>query len=180
VRRACLILLLLLAGCASIPDKIQVTWPERIDFMEAMGDVDVSWRKADFSGSLLLRMEYPHLLFLEVYGAFGQTLVHVKREGGTFLFIAGDEKTTDERLFENRTGLRLQQFMDDLAMQGERRELSGAIAIDRGSYRVLYGHDNKGRRTITWEGGDGTMKLVLSRVSFAREDAGAPDSGGKL
>lgn len=173
-------MLLLLAGCASIPDTSHVTWPDHIDFMEATGEVDVSWRKADFSGSLLLRMDYPRFFLLEVYGPFGQTLVHVKREGAAFLFIAGDEKATDERLFEEKTGLRVQQFMDDLAMRGERKELAGATVIERGRYRVLYGQDRRGRRTIAWEGDDGTMMVVLSQVSFAREDAGASNSGGKL
>jgi hypothetical protein len=180
VRKACLLFLLLLAGCASIPDKIYVAWPEPIDFMEATGDVTVSWRKMHFSGSLFLRMEYPQRFFLEVYGPFGQTFVHVKKEDGAFLIIAGDEKATDERLFEDKTGLRLQQFMDDLAMRGERKVLPGMTAIERGSYRVLYSQDRRGRRTITWEGDDGTMVLLLPQVSFVREDAGASNSGGKL
>ena len=180
MRRACLLFLLLLAGCASVPDKTHVTWPETIDFMEATGDVTVSWRKLHFSGTFFLRMEYPQIFFLEVYGSFGQTLVHVKKEGDAFLVIAGDEKATEERLFEDKTGLRLQQFMDDLAMRGERRRLPDVTAIERARYRVLYGQDRRGRRTITWEGDDGTMMLLLPQVSFAREDAGAPNSGGTL
>ncbi len=52
---------------------------------------------------------------------FGQTIAYVKKEREDFLLVAGDEKSTDKRAFEERYGLRLEDFMDDLAMKGEER-----------------------------------------------------------
>ncbi len=63
------------------------------------------------------------MFVLEIYGAFGQTLAYIKKEGDNFLLVAGDEKSTDKRAFEERYGLRIDDFIDDLAMKGEKKQM---------------------------------------------------------
>ncbi len=135
--------------------------------MEASGDLSMSWRDIKFSGLVSLKMDYPSLFVLEIYGMFGQTLAYVKKQDGQFLLVAGDEKSTDERTFQERYGLRIENFMDDLAMKGNPEQVDGSIVIQRPSYRVMYGQDRQGRRKITWQGPDGTMQLVFTQVSFS-------------
>ena len=176
----CLLSLVLLSACASIPQRGTVEWPDSPQYIEASGDLSMSWRKIDFSGMVSLQMDYPSSFVLEIYGMFGQTIAYVKKERGDFLLVAGDEKSTDERAFEERYGLRVQDFMDDLAMKGDRRQAGGSTIIERSNYRVIYGHDRKGRRKMTWEGPEGTMQLLFTQVSFTRGEHNVEDSGGKM
>jgi len=173
-------LLLFVAACVSIPEKAKVEWPDSLQYMEASGELQMSWRKLDFSGSVALKMDYPDTFVLEIYGMFGQTIAYLKKERGSFLLVAGDDKTTDERVFEERYGLRLQQFIDDLAMKGEKKQVNGAAVIERADYAVVYGQDRRGRREITWKGPDGTMSLVFTQVSFTQGESNGQDRGGKL
>jgi hypothetical protein len=101
-----------------------------------------------------------------VYGSFGQTLVYVKKEGERFLLIEGDEKTSDEALFEAKYGFRVGQFIDDLAMKVQREATPGGWTAERGRYRVAYGQDRRGRKRICWEGGDGSICLAFDEISF--------------
>jgi hypothetical protein len=169
-----------LPACASIPPKIPIEWPDVVEYIEASGHLAMSWRKMDFSGSVTLQMDYPNLFVLEIYGMFGQTVAYVKKEHQDFLLVAGDEKTTDKRAFEERYGLRLEDFMDDLAMKGEKRQLNGSTIIERPNYRVIYDRDRRGRRMMTWKGPDGTMQLLFTQVSFSPGEPGVKDSGGKM
>jgi hypothetical protein len=183
VKTACisLISLSLLCACASITQrKAVVEWPDSIQYIEASGDLSMSWRKIDFSGMVSVKMDYPSLFVLEIYGMFGQTIAYVKKEGDNFLLVAGDEKSTDERAFQERYGLRIENFMDDLAMKGNRKQVDGSTVIERSHYRVLYDQDRKGRRKITWQGADGTMQLLFTQVSFTPGEPNVNSGGGKM
>ena len=162
------------------PQKAVIEWPDTVEYLEASGDLEMSWGKLNFSGSVTLQMDYPTLFVLDIYGMFGQTIAYVKKERANFLLVAGDEKTTDERAFEERYGLRIEDFMDDLAMKGEKRQLNGSTIIERPRYRVIYGQDRRGRREITWEGPDGTMRLLFTQVSFTPGEPSVNNSGGKM
>ncbi len=175
-----LLSLALLSACASIPQRGAVEWPDRLQYIEASGDLSMSWRKMNFSGTVTLQMDYPFLFVLEIYGMFGQTIAYVKKERGNFLLVAGDEKSTDERLFEKRYGLRIEDFTDDLAMRGESKKVDESTIIERPSYRVIYNQDRKGRRKMTWEGPDGTMQLLFTQVSFTQGEPNVKDRGGKM
>ncbi|HUJ89230.1 MAG TPA: hypothetical protein VLX12_03475 [Syntrophorhabdales bacterium] len=178
--RVSILSLLLLSACVSIPQRAAVEWPDKLQYIEASGDLSMSWRKVNFSGTVSLQMDYPSLFVLEIYGAFGQTIAYVKKEREKFLLVAGDEKSTDERAFEERYGLRVEDFMDDLAMKGNKIRTDGSIVIDRSNYRVVYDQDRKGRRKMTWEGPDGTMQLLFTQVSFTQGEPNVKDSGGKM
>ncbi len=151
-----------------MPRRIEVLpWPEKIASMEGEGDLDIAWRKEKYSGAFAVKTDYPDHLVFEVYGPFGQTLVYVKKTPNEFLVIAGDEKSTDEKLLKERFGLDARDLIDDLAMRGERKETQeGIIVIERGDYRVEYTQDRRGRRLICWKGTDGRICLTFSEIQF--------------
>ncbi len=114
-----------------------------------------------------MSLAYPDRFLLEVYGPFGQTLIYVRKEAGQFLLVAGDEKTTDEAVFEQRYGFPLSRFIDDLAMRGDRQEAPQGWTVEHDNYRVDYGQDRRGRRQICWESGDGKICLTFDALTFA-------------
>jgi len=179
VRRFLLLFLVLLSACALIEKKeTKVEWPSRAEYLEGMGVLDMNWKGTAYSGSASVKMEYPDLLVLEVYGAFGQTLMYLKKGPDGFIF-AGDGKIEDQRFFEDRYGLRLVQFMDDLALVGERKSLPGGFAIQRIDYRVIYDSDSRGRSRICWREREGHICLAFDEISFTQgEPAGEGGSGG--
>ena len=179
MRRFLLLFLVLLSACALIEKKeIKVEWPSRAEYLEGMGVLDMNWKGTAYSGSASVKMEYPDLLVLEVYGAFGQTLMYLKKGPDGFIF-AGDGKIEDQRFFEDRYGLRLVQFMDDLALVGERQSLPEGFAIQRIDYMVFYDADSRGRPRICWRGGEGHICLAFDEISFTQgEPAGEGGSGG--
>ncbi len=162
-----LALLVVLPACALIPKRIEVLpWPAKVTSMEGEGDLDIAWRKEKYSGAFAVKTNYPDHLVFEVYGPFGQTLVYVKKAPGEFLVIAGDEKSTDEKLLRERFGLDARDLIDDLAMQGQRKETPEGMVIERGNYRVEYTQDRRGRRVICWKGIDGTICLTFGEIQF--------------
>jgi len=123
-------------------------------------------QKDRFSGSFIARMVYPDRLFFEVYGPFGQTLVHLEKSGENFLLIFGEEKTTDESMLVNRFGFTARELMHDLALRGEKTGSPGGLIAQRTHYRVVYGNDRRGRRTMCWERTEGQLCLTFTQVDF--------------
>lgn len=162
-----LAVLVFISGCASVQKQTEVLpWPAQTSFLYGEGDVDMRSPKERFSGSFIVRMVYPETLFFEVYGTFGQTLVHLEKDGGTFLLISGEEKTTDEESLVHRFGFTTKELMDDLALQGTKRETPEGLVSGRGQYRVVYGHDRRGRRTMCWERTDDRLCLTFTQADF--------------
>ncbi|OPY71061.1 MAG: hypothetical protein A4E57_00062 [Syntrophorhabdaceae bacterium PtaU1.Bin034] len=169
-RLSLLFLLFLVAGCALIQKKAEIVqWPSDVAFLEGEGDIDTAWKKERFSGSFVIRMEYPDILLLEVFGPFGQTLVYVSKEADRFLLVAGEEKTTDEALFRKTYGFSVQQFIDDLALKGQTNETPEGSVAERRGYKVIYSQDNRGRRKMCWQGAEGRICLTFSDISFVRQ-----------
>ncbi|MGD0229065.1 MAG: hypothetical protein ABSC19_01745 [Syntrophorhabdales bacterium] len=160
-------LLILLVACA-LPQKRgeNLPWPSGVTSLKGEGDLDMTWGKKHFSGPFVAQVEYPNRLLVEVYGPFGQTLVYVKKEAGRFVLIAGDERTTDETLFEQKYGFRVEQFMDDLLVRGQRQETPEGFVTEHASYLVRYGHDRQGRRKICWQGRNGSICLAFDEMNF--------------
>jgi hypothetical protein len=172
VKRLLCVCLVLLAGCAGLQKRAEQPWPASVTSIETEGDIDMAWRDAKFSGSIALQMDYPDTFTLEVYGAFGQTVVLLKRIGSEFLFVAGDERITSESVFHQRIGMDVRVFMDDIAMRGDKVDAPGGAYIVRDNYRVTYGHDKRGRRMIRWEGTEGRISLTLTDETFNGGSAG--------
>jgi len=162
-----LLLLLLLSACALVQRRVEVLpWPPDLSRFEGEGDLDFKSRQEHFSGSFLIKVAYPDHLFLEVYGPFGQTLLHLRRDDDQFLLIAGEERTTDEKLLVERFHFTVQELMDDLAMKGERNETPDGFATLRKDYKVYYGHDRRGRRNMCWKREDGSFCLAFNEITL--------------
>ena len=166
-KAALLALLLLLSACTLVQRRVEVlSWPPDLPRFEGEGDLDFRSQKERFSGSFLIKMAYPDHLFLEVYGPFGQTLLHLQKNGDQFLLIAGEEKTTDEKLLVERFHFTARELMDDLAMRGEKEETPDGLVATRRGYKVSYGHDRRGRRNMCWQREDGFLCLAFKDISL--------------
>jgi hypothetical protein len=164
---ALLSLLVLLSACALAHRRIEVLpWPSDVSFLAGEGDLDVTSKKERFSGSFITRMSYPDKLFFEVYGSFGQTLMHLEKDGPRFLLIAGGEKSTDEKALLDRFGFNVGELMDDLALRGGEEQSPLGLVAQRQGYQVVYSHDRRGRRTMCWERKDGRLCLTFSEIDF--------------
>jgi hypothetical protein len=168
--KKCLVLfLVLLASCAIVPRRVEIVqWPAVITDLSGEGNLDLRWEGEKLSGSFALKMRYPDTLLLEVYGSpFGQTVVHLEKDGDKFLLIAGDEKITNEALLADRYAFGARQLVDGLAMRGERQEMpGGGMSIHHGDYLVAYGQDRRGRRNVCWERGNARLCLTFTDLSF--------------
>ena len=165
-------LLMLLSACAILPRRdTPITWPQEINYMEAMCDLDMRWKGMKYNGSMSLQMTYPSRLHFEVYGPFGDTLLYLNRDGKDFLMAAQGERITDARAFEERFGISLDEFAEDIAMRSPRQLSNGASYVQREGYRVVYRLDN-GENTICWEGSEGTICMRFIEATFGLESHG--------
>jgi hypothetical protein len=165
---ACVVLLL--SGCSFITRKnvLPIDWPEKIEYMEALCDLDMAWKDMQYSGSMSLKLSYPDTFQLEVYGPFGDTIVYMKKAEGAFLLAAGDERFSNEKAFERKFDISLKDFMDDITLRGPIREGPSGRFTDRGKYKVLYNVGEKGSR-FCWEGTEGSICMRFLEARFSRE-----------
>ena len=161
--------LFLFSGCALLPRRAaEIAWPEKIDYMQALCDLDVAWKDMNYSGSMSLTLEYPEKLLFEVYGPFGDTIVYLRKDGASFLLMAGDERFTDEAAFQTRFGMRLRDFMDDIALRGPGEKGLTTGSVKRDSYEVFYNLGGR-QNSICWKGDDGSICLKLLEARFSKE-----------
>jgi len=146
----------------------EINWPEKLTYMEAACELDMAWKGTDYSGAMSLTIEYPQKFQFEVYGPFGDTIVYLKKEGGAFLLLAGDERYTDEKAFEEKFGIRLNQFMEDIAFRGSGEMHGPETPVMRDGYKVLY--DLKGTSNrICWVGAQGRICVTFLEARFSKE-----------
>ena len=162
-------LLLILAACASLQHRGQhIAWPEEINRLKAMCELDMSWKGMKYNGTMSLTLVYPFQLQMEVYGPFGDTLVYLRRDHKDFLMVTKEERITDVREFEKRFGIRLDEFIDDLAMRGPKQNINGIPGVLRERYKVLYRlADNE--NSICWEGDEGRICVKFMEAEFDGE-----------
>lgn len=163
-------LFLLLSACALLQHRGQrITWPEQIKYMEAMCDLDMSWKGMKYRGSMALIMNYPSQLQMEVYGPFGDTIMLLKKDGNDFLLATKDERYKDPSLFEERFGMMLQEFMEDIVMISEKDTLKkNQYIIERPGYSVLYTLKDR-ENAVCWKGTNGTLCIKFLEVKFGQE-----------
>lgn len=160
-------LIMFLSSCALFQFRGQrIAWPEQIRYMEAMCDLDMSWKGMKYSGSMSLIINYPSQLHMEVYGPFGNTLMFLKKDGDDFLLVTKDERFTEASFFEDRFGFKIREFMDDIVMVAEKGAAdNGQLSIQRQEYMVLYKLKNK-KNTICWESKEGSICIKFLEVKF--------------
>ncbi len=163
-------MLLFSSGCALFPRRAAIIdWPEKVEYLQALGEVDIRWKDLKYSGTMSLTLDYPDKFNLEVYGPFGETGLYIRKERGSFLLVTGDERLTDQGTFERRLGIRLSDLMDDIAMRGlENPAGASGVPLDRGTYKVAYSL-NDGQNRICWRSDDGTICIRFLEAKFRKE-----------
>jgi len=162
-------LVFFLSGCALLSTRVPVVeWPEDVTFLQGEGDIDARWQGEKSSATFAVKMEYPDTLIFEVYGSpFGQTVIHIEKNGGKLLVITGKEKTTDEAPFKEKYGFGVGQLMDALAMKGKKEETPEGLLVRQDDYSIVYGEDRKGRKTMCLEKTEGRICLDFTQIAFA-------------
>jgi mRNA-degrading endonuclease RelE of RelBE toxin-antitoxin system len=164
-------LLLLFSACALFPHRGRhISWPEQIIHIEAMCELDMSWRGMKYNGSMSLTMNYPSRFQIEIYGPFGDTLMFLKKNNNDFLLATKEERFTDAHFFEDRFGIKLKDFIDDLAMMSKKDGADkGNFFVQRHGYRVIYKLDDH-ENAICWEGRDGKICIRFLEAKFDGKD----------
>ncbi len=156
-------------ACALIPRRAaEIKWPEKIEYMRAMCELDMAWKDMNYSGSMALKLDYPDMFQIEVYGAFGETIVFIKKSTGKFLLTAENETYTDETSFEEKFDIKLSDFIDDLASRGAGRNMLQESTVSRNGYKVSYNPDGKAN-TICWARRDGRICITFLEARFDEE-----------
>ena len=52
--------------------------------MEAVCEINISWNNMKYSGDMSLKLDYPEMLLMEVYGPFGDTVFSIEKRQGLF------------------------------------------------------------------------------------------------
>ena len=160
---------LLISACALIPKKtVQIAWPDNIQYIEAFCELDMSWKDTKYSGSMSLKLEYPDKLTIDVFGPFGDTVIHLNKEGEKFLLVTKEGSTSKEAEFEQDFGIKLSEFIEDLAIKSYRKGDTGNEFIQRNSYKVIYNLDSGGDNSICWEIKDGNMCITFFEAKFEK------------
>jgi len=163
-----LCLAVLLNACAMLPKKaVRLAWPERIKYVAALCELDMSWREMTYSGTMSLRVDYPDVLLVEVYGPFGNTAMYIKKDRNGFLLENQEVKETDEGKFEKEFGIQLSDFIDDITMNNTREPVGkGPSIVQRKGYTVTYRLDDENK--VCWHGADGHICIEFIEASFEK------------
>ena len=161
--------LFFLYSCALFP-KItkKISWPQDVDYMEAMCELNMAWMDMNYSGTMSLVMEYPDRLSIEVYSPFGDTVFFLNRYKEYFLLLTAEEKITNEMGFQRRFNLNLKDFIDDLALKGIKCIHREDCEIDKARYKVIYRLN--GENTICWEAMEGKICIKFMEATFKKKD----------
>ena len=165
-----LCMFLFLNSCALMPHKRPspslIQWPADVNYMEAVCEINISWSNMQYSGDMSLKLDYPDMLLLEVYGPFGDTVFSIEKNMGYFTLRAGNDKITDEKRFYDIFKMKIDDFMNDISMKGNGQQNNdGTFSIQRERYRVTYALRDL-ENTICWISPEGTMCIRFIEVNF--------------
>jgi len=121
-----------------------------------------------YSGDMSLKLDYPEMLLMEVYGPFGDTIFYIEKNTGTFRLRAGNDIITDEKRFYDLFKITIDDFMKDILLK-ENRQLAndGTFSVQKEGYRVTYTlHDEENE--MCWISLEGTMCIRFLEVNFVK------------
>ncbi len=168
----------LLACSHSGRKPVSTTWPPQLDYLEALCEIDVMLKTQQYNGDMSLRVSYPHDLFLEVYGPFGNTILYVDRSEDHFMMRMDSEELTNENDFYKLFRIRIDDIIEDLTLKGSLETEAGTPFKQRSDYRVSYHlYDTENR--ICWKGLEGDFCIKFLEVSFSREKAIGQGNSGR-
>ncbi len=161
----------LLNSCAFLPHKKTnlIQWPVDIQYMEAICELTIAWNNTQFSGDMSVKLNYPDVLSLEVYGPFGETVFSIQKKKDSLVIRAGNDTFTNERQFFDMFKMTTRDFIDDISFKGtKRQDTDGTLYLSREQYRVTY-FLGSGKDKICWEGPQGSMCIRFLDVSFDKK-----------
>jgi len=162
---------LIFSACALIPKKtVQIKWPENIQYIEALCELDISLKDMKYSGPMSLKLEYPDMLMIDVFGPFGDTVVHINKNKDTFLLVTKEGSTSSEIGFEQDFGIKLSDFIEDLAFNPCRKGCAGNELIQRDNYKIKYNLEGSNDKSICWEIKDGSMCITFIETKFEKQE----------
>jgi hypothetical protein len=160
---------LILSSCALIPKKtVQIKWPENIQYIEALCELDMSWKDTKYSGSMSLKLEYPDKLMIDIFGPFGDTVFHLNKDKEKFLLVTKEGSTSSDAGFEQDFGIKLSDFIEDLAIKPCREGCVGNELIQRDNYKIKYNFDGSSDSSICWEIKDNSMCITFIEAKFEK------------
>jgi hypothetical protein len=121
-----------------------------------------------YSGDMSLKLDYPEILLMEVYGPFGDTVFSIEKNKGSFRLRAGNDIITDEKRFYDLFKITIDDFMKDILLK-ENRQLAndGTFSVQKEGYRVTYTlHDDENE--MCWISPEGTMCIRFLEVNFVK------------
>ena len=134
--------------------------------MDAVCEVNISWNTMQYSGDMSLKLDYPEMLLMEVYGPFGDTVFSIEKAKDYFILRAGNEKITDEKRFYDIFKMKIDDFINDVSMKGIRQQGSDStFYIQRERYKVTYALQN-GENKMCWVSPEGTMCIRFLEANF--------------
>jgi hypothetical protein len=134
--------------------------------MEAICEVNISWSTMQYSGDMSLKLDYPEVLFMEVYGPFGDTIFLIERNKGYFKLRSGNDEITDEKQFVDIFKITISDFIDDISMKSSGpRDNGGPFSIQKNHYTVTYDLGNEENR-MCWTTREGRMCIRFLEVNF--------------
>ncbi|MHB8108484.1 MAG: hypothetical protein ACYDHW_00455 [Syntrophorhabdaceae bacterium] len=157
---------------------VTITWPENIQYMTALSEIDVMLKDNRYTGDMSLKVFYPHDIYLEVYSPFGTTILSVSRSEDHFSMRTDDQELTDENEFYRLFHVRVDDVIEDLTLHGQIETGENGFAIkQRPDYTVHYYLDNV-QNKICWNVYEGKFCMTFIDVNFSREKPdGKSDSG---
>jgi hypothetical protein len=159
-----------LNSCALMPRKASslIQWPRDINYIEAVCEINISWSKMQYSGDMSLKLDYPEMLLMEVYGPFGDTIFSIEKNRGFFRLRAGNDIITDEKRFYDLFKITIDDFMKDISMKENRqRDNGGTFSVQKEHYRVSYSLSDE-ENEICWISPEGTMCIRFLEVNFLK------------
>lgn len=181
IRKAAILLIalpLLFVSCTHMGRQpATIAWPDRFDYIEALGEIDVMLRNRQYTGDMSLKAEYPHMLSFEVYSPFGTTILSVDRSEDHFLMRTDEGLLTNENEFYRLFNVQIDDIIEDLTLKGTIRTDGPVPYKERPGYTVYYYLNNGGNR-ICWKVEEGDFCIRFTDVSFSRERPDGKDSSG--
>jgi hypothetical protein len=162
--------LLFLFSCALMPRKATsiIQWPKDINYIEAVCEINISRSNMQYSGDMSLKLDYPEMLLMEVYGPFGDTVFSIEKNKGYFRLRAGNDIITDEKRFYDLFKITIDDFMKDISMKENRqRDKGGTFSVQKESYRVAYTLRDE-ENEMCWISPEGTMCISFLEVNFLK------------
>ena len=148
--------------------------------MEAVCELNISRSNMRYSGDMSLKLDYPEMLLMEVYGPFGDTVFSIEKNKGYFKLRAGNDKITDEKEFYDIFRITLDDFMKDISMRENRQlDKGGTFSIQKERYRVTYTLRDE-KNEMCWISPEGTMCITFLEVNFDKGQSIGKGSDRKM